>query len=428
LVQRGSGARFDGYVFEQKLCKTGPPKLSYRKYSTNSEEFMICYKHCCQWWLLTASLLCGCAGGPLPQKAAWPWQYGHGKDYGKDPTGDFVSIRGNVASFGNAPKALEPVRLDAPPAPGAAVPGQQPSVLPAEAPRLVNTETKPKRAAAFMVRDVTIEQPAYLPTNARRAGSDITAFNHFQAPVSVAIGINPASAQNIAHDKSLPLSAVVPPDAQQVLVRIRPKNTHDVYNYSYSYSWSIGDYRAQHQCPEHYRFPFGANVQAFAYVSDPATTSAASRYAVLFSMPLNTPIRAARNGRVVQIKSDSIDILHNDTTIATYGHLGTIADTMHLGKAITTEDSIGIVGSSGDGKEGYLQLRVWRPEPLPMSASNGDAPNLGFDFASFPLTFCTADADDCRVITHDQKVASTKTAGAQKETKRKGNRKIGTLR
>ena len=368
-------------------------------------------------------MMSGCVSGPLPDKAAWPWE--HAKDTGNDKTGGYLTIRGNVANFDEAPKAVKPVSPEdlkphSPPALETPLAKTQP---PAPLTESENGSGKfkdsAKREYDFTVRDIKTAPPSYLPTDAVRAAYDITAFNHGNAPVSVAIGIDPASSQNIATDKTLPLNAVVTPDSDQALVRIGPKMKNEAYNFRYAYSWNIGDYTAIHNCPEHYRFPFGNDVKAFASVSGNANTSTYTRYAVIFSMPAGTPVLAARKGIVVKIKTDNVDILHDDSTIASYSHLGKISDSIVTGKAVTTEDVIGEVGTTGGQKEGFIQLTVWRPEPRSAASVKTVSQSAGFDFVSFPLEFCGNGSSECRVITQNQKVSRNMMTDLKKQGKRK---------
>lgn len=119
---------------------------------------------------------------------------------------------------------------------------------------------------------------------------------------------------------------------------------------------------------------------------------------------------------MIQIKGDNrIDILHEDSTIATYSHLGRIAHGIAVGKSVSTDDIIGFAASAGDQKYPYLQLAVWRPEPAPQS----DAPGRGFELVSFPLEFCSPDTNACGVLTHGQEVSRSRMTGVQNREKRK---------
>jgi murein DD-endopeptidase MepM/ murein hydrolase activator NlpD len=380
------------------------------------------------WWilLLAGCMMSGCVKGPLPEKAAWPWE--HAKDYGNNQTGDFITIRGNVANFDKAPKAAKPVKPetleppipDSNPAPETTVAKTQSPLLPTES-ETGSGKIKgiAKKQYDFTVSDIKSAPPSYLPADSVRTAYDITAFNHGSAPVSVSIGIDPASSQNMATDKTLPFNAVVSPDSDQVLVRIGPKMKSEAYNFRYTNSWNIGDYTAIHNCPEHYRFPFGNNVTAFASVSGNSNTSRYTRYAIIFSMPVGTPVLAARKGTVVQVRTDNIDILHDDSTVATYSHLGKISEGIVAGKTVSTEDVIGEVRTTGDQKEGFIQLTVWRPEPRPVASLKTVSQSAGFDFVSFPLEFCGNGSSECSVLTQDQMVSRNKMTEPRKQGKRK---------
>lgn len=378
------------------------------------------------WWLslLVACTLSGCANGPQQPKGAWPWE--HAKDTGNYQTGNYFTISGNVANFGEAPQAVNPAapeslgpRIPPQPAPEKPAAKAPPSLLPPDmaGPGKV---AKAEREYDFVVRDVKIAPPSYLPANSVSTTFDITAFNRGHAPVSVAIGIDAAASGNVSTDKTLPLNAVISPHTDTTVVHVGPKIKNESYHLNYAYSWSIGDYTARHDCPEHYRFPFGDDVRAYASVNDKANATPYTRYAVIFSMPARIPVLAARKGTVVRVKTeDRIDILHDDSTIATYRHLGTIADGVSVGKAVSTEDVIGTVGAGENPLEGYIQLTVWRPEPPPDGAPKTNSPGPGFELVSFPLEFCSAGSDDCGVLTQSQPVSRKKVSEIKKKGKRK---------
>ncbi len=381
-----------------------------------------------QWLsLLAVCILCGCTSGPR-QKGIWPWEYG--KETGNYQTGDYVSVSGDVGHFGEAPKAAKPVAPETlePGAPASPPPSGPPAAK-TEPPPLLPTAGRPGPAKTmgrqsgiydFTVDGVKTTPPAYVPTYPGQTTYAITAFNHGNAPVSVTIGVDPNASENLQSDKTLPLNAVVPPYTDQALVNFGPKLKSAPYNLRYTFSWSIGDYRASHNCPEHYRFPFGNNIRAYVNVADKASATPYTRYAVIFSVPAGTPVLAARKGMVVRIRAeDSIDILHDDATIATYGHLGNIAHGLSVGKAVAAGDAIGLAGTAENRKEAYLQLTVWRPEPMPNASLQAIAPSSGFDLVSLPLEFCNAGAKECRVLTQDQWVSGNKTAAPKKQAKRR---------
>lgn len=127
--------------------------------------------------LLSGCMLSGCVNGPLPEKAAWPWEDGHGQ------AENYFSIRGNVANFDAPPTAVKPVSTESPesrspdtnPAPEAAAMKTQPPAVPA----LGQTGSDKihdnlKREYDFTVRDIKTAPPTYLPMDSIRTGHDIT--------------------------------------------------------------------------------------------------------------------------------------------------------------------------------------------------------------------------------------------------------------
>jgi len=383
-------------------------------------------KKLCSWLtLLSGFFVFGCSSGPQ-QQGIWPWQYG--KDFGRYQTGDYVTVSGSVAQFGEPPKAAKPVTPEAREAPTAIVPTpaetvvkktDRPDLHPERKSDTVKTVNNVKGEYDFRVADVKSAPPSYLPLDSVRAEYDITAFNHGNAPVSVTIDLDPTSTYNVSSDKGLPLAAVIPPHLDQAVLHLAPKMKNEAHRFRYSYGWSIGDYTASHHCPEHYQFPFGNGIRAFASVGDPANSAADIRYAVVFSMPAGTPVRAARNGAVIRIMADDrIDILHDDSTIATYSHLGHTDQGLFIGKAVKAGDIIGIAGAAGNRPEAYLQLAVWRPELRPVAALTEPSAGAGFDILSFPMEFCSEGSAECKVLSQNQPVSRNKMTEVKKPGKR----------
>lgn len=364
--------------------------------------------------LLTGSLLLGCATAPPQEYNAWPWE--RTKEYGKYQTGTCVTVTGNVASFGAAPEAVKPVTLEAvqdrTPDQGAAVPVPQQETDPKQ------TENEVKGEYCFTIRDLRIPLLSGLELDPSTAAFDVIAFNDGNAPVSVMIDADRDASQHFSSDKPLPFHAVVPPNTNRVLFHVTPKRSTGTHSFRYTYSWSIGDYTAR-DVSSGYQFPFPEGIIAFASVSDNANTTPYTRNAVVFVMPAGTPVLAARKGTVVQIKADDqVDVLQEDSTIATYSHLGKIADGLRVGKALATEDVIGTVGA-GFKDGGYLQLAVWRPQPRTIRDLESEGTDAGFSLVSLPLEFCSADSRACRVLKRDQTVSRSKITAAKKQGPRK---------
>lgn len=373
--------------------------------------------------LLTTCVFWGCASLP-EQSGIWPWEYGRGQ--GEPNTGDYASFRKGVANFGEPPEPVKPIRLDAvKPLSHTAHSGAENISTKTEPPAVSGQrKDKPtgnkKNGYDFTVsesRFTAVSNPLLDP------GSpiyDITASNNGNAPVSVAITIDQASAQNVSADKRLPYYAVVPANSERVLLRFSAKTKESGFNFRYGSVWRIGDYTATHNCPEQYRFPFGEKVRAFASVSSTSNDSPYTRHAVVFSLPKGTPVLAARKGTVIRINTEGkIDILHEDSTIGTYYHLERIAEHVVVGSTVTTDDIIGIAGTAENDKDAYMQLTVWRPEPAATDQLLASPKGIDLEAVSFPIPFSHSAVDKGTILTKNQPVSRGKLAASTKQAKRK---------
>lgn len=302
------------------------------------------------------------------------------------PTGNIDLINnkgavllGPVGSFGDAPKAVKQIETNEKDAP---------------------LQPLPRKDNDFELKVVEVEKPAYLPKN-RISTYDLTAYNYGFAPVTIIIDKNENLLQFLTFDNILPQSFVIPPISDKVLMRFTHKSFNEYSSYSFSNTTIMGDYTANHQSQEHYKFPFGGGLNVFASIPDQITADSYSLNSVIFSMPVGTAILASRKGVVVQIHPEkTLKILHSDSTIATYSHLKKIDQKMFLGKTVSTGEVIGVAGTAEDRKEAYVQITVWRPVPILSESAQS------FKLVSFPLEFCT-NKKDCSVLKQSKWVSRT---------------------
>jgi len=254
-----------------------------------------------------------------------------------------------------------------------------------------------------LIDDLSAESP-YMPGT--RSDARIIAVNRGYAPVSVTLNFNPESTENVKPDIPLPHTAVILPQSDTVLTRLSPIDAGKGMKFSFTYSWQLGDFTAGHQCPEHYRFPFADTVRAFASVPDPKTSDPITRYSVQFSLPAQSKVLAARSGMVVRVKNNNdIDILHNDSTIATYSHLGGVEKGVCAGRRVSAGDMLGVAGKSEKPGNAYIQVTVWRPEKPSNGVLSARGTGSHFQTASFPLEFCS-DLQGCKVVTYNQRISA----------------------
>jgi hypothetical protein len=372
--------------------------------------------------LLAGVFLAGCV--PTAQhNAAWPWNTKN--DYDMKQTGDFIGATAGVVQFGDAPK---PVRLVEPETNGLSQVEKTAAYLPvakvkteidafSASPIPTSFSEKLIPAATgydFSLQVISVALPSSLSDHSYKSDYSVAAFNRGPAPVSVAFDIDGPSHENWAADIPLPLFTVVPPYSEMIVARLAPKSLRDSGGIRSLYSWTLGGKNASHLAPEHYQFPFPKDVKASASILTGRVASS-DRHAVIFVMPVHTPVLAARKGTVVRIKGTSkVDVLHDDSTIGTYEHLGDINRDISVGVVVSTETKIGTVGGLGKEKEGYLRLTVWRPEPQPPALPRAGSSNPGFDVISLPMEFCSPNFKGCKTLRDDQPVSRGILGGRKK--------------
>jgi len=367
----------------------------------------------------------GCVKLPDQQTSAWPWEYGRGQ--GEPNLPDFIAFRGGVANFDEPPRAVKPITPEAiglpiPESPPVTTssPAVKAEVIAAKVREAETVAAIPNKDYDFRVGEKISSSALLQAFNTGNSDKEFIAYNNGGAPVSVVIDIDKSASKNASANKPLPHYAVVPAHTDDSLIQLSPQKSGAHISFRYSYQWTIGDYTARHNCPEQYRFPFGKKVRAYAQVSDAKNSSPYSRYAVVFSLPKGTPVLAARKGTVVRIHPEGkIDILHEDATIGTYSHLETIAKNMTVGKAVSTEDIIGIAGTAENNNDAYMQLTVWRPEPPRSTALLISTQEIGFDTVSFPLSFSATASDKGKVLVESQWLSSGQSPAIKKQPKRK---------
>ena len=98
-------------------------------------------------------------------------------------------------------------------------------------------------------------------------------------------------------------------------------------------------------------------------------------YAVDFALPDGTAVYAAREGTVINVRHDSfrgsapaamadqanlIEILHDDGTIAVYGHLQWDSIRVRIGQRVALGEYIADSGNTGFSTGPHLHFAVWR--------------------------------------------------------------------
>jgi len=151
----------------------------------------------------------------------------------------------------------------------------------------------------------------------------------------------------------------------------------------YSYRYMMGNpLDSDHTSGYIYNLPYGNGTKFMVVQGNRGSFSHKNRFAIDFAMPDGTPVHAARNGKVIRIKTDSqeggkdpsfaedgnyISILHNDGTIAHYVHLRTGGSVVRLGENVQKGQLIGYSGNTGFSTEPHLHFEVQKPEKMKLA-------------------------------------------------------------
>ena len=107
-------------------------------------------------------------------------------------------------------------------------------------------------------------------------------------------------------------------------------------------------------------------------VSQTTGHSSEHHYAIDFVMPIGGRLTAARSGRVQGIKEDAFDwdhdledgnyllVLHEDGTLAMYGHLTHDGALVEVGEPVAVGQAIALSGHSGQSTAPHLHFEVMR--------------------------------------------------------------------
>jgi murein DD-endopeptidase MepM/ murein hydrolase activator NlpD len=183
---------------------------------------------------------------------------------------------------------------------------------------------------------------------------------------------------------------ILQPQSRELLVRVA--NTgQDKSELKYMWTIALGSPDAQHKPPGPYRAPFAVGSTYPISQAYPATfthNTPDSRYAVDIALPDGTPVYAARDGVVINVRHDAfrggasaammdqanvVAVLHDDGTIALYGHLHWDSIHVHIGQHVSRGEALGSSGSTGFSSGPHLHFVVVR--------------NAGFTALSVPVEF-----------------------------------------
>jgi murein DD-endopeptidase MepM/ murein hydrolase activator NlpD len=228
-------------------------------------------------------------------------------------------------------------------------------------------ETPAAIAAGVALREVTnVDGKAVL-----------VAANGFPGWVQVAYRVE--SSRNL--DPAAPSSGnlLVPPRDQTFLMALAPIDASFPVEVSFSYQYLHGHPGTRHRPDTPYMLPFApasAHRVSQAYPDVMTHATAATRHAIDFEMPVGTAVLAAREGIVIETaeefsgsgldlevdgdQANFVRILHDDGTLALYGHLNRHSIRVEPGERVARGEYIADSGNTGFSSGPHLHFVVQR--------------------------------------------------------------------
>jgi len=203
----------------------------------------------------------------------------------------------------------------------------------------------------------------------------LTAANDCLCVVTVHVSITASDLRDIPRGTRYP--ATLEPGARQVILEARHEEQARP-ELQFTWSAALGSPQASHNPPRPYRAPFTVGTTfrvSQAYPDHITHVTPDSAYAVDISMPDGTAVYAAREGTVINVRHDSfrggtagamadqanlIEILHDDGTIAVYGHLHWDSIRVRIGQHVALGEYIADSGNTGFSSGPHLHFAVWR--------------------------------------------------------------------
>ena len=207
--------------------------------------------------------------------------------------------------------------------------------------------------------------------------------------------------ENMEARPPLPMRLVAPARAETPVVTLKP--TGPRWRYGYRARAVLGDPAATHQPDRPYTPPFAPGQQFLigqAFDGAFSHQHPQSRYAVDIGLPLGTPVRAAREGVVMEFAADFLDggldpkyqeranavrVLHADGTMAVYAHLQADSVRVRPGQQVERGAWLANSGNTGFSTGPHLHFVIQR--------------NAGMELVSVPFEFAGPDGRGITPVT-----------------------------
>ncbi|MEI2742071.1 MAG: M23 family metallopeptidase [Candidatus Competibacter sp.] len=258
------------------------------------------------------------------------------------------------------------------------------------------TDKPPAADVKAEVRPLPVsELPARISIRNRgtREAPILAVVNDYYGPVEVEIS---GELENMRAEPPLPVRIVVPARTETTALALKAADPRSRYGYRIQQVRSVlGDPAAKYQPEQPYAPPF-ASGQRFtigqAFDGAFSHQHPQSRYAVDLSLPLGTPVWAARAGVIMEVAGDFFDggtdpkyqtranavrVLHQDGTMAIYAHLHPDSIRVASGQRVERGAWLANSGNTGFSTGPHLHFAIHR--------------NVGMELVSVPFEFAGTD-------------------------------------
>ncbi|MCL1861559.1 MAG: M23 family metallopeptidase [Proteobacteria bacterium] len=243
------------------------------------------------------------------------------------------------------------------------------------------------------------------------------AVNNSPAILTVYFGIN---GNDFNADRKLPVTLIVDPHSSQDIVQITQARRWESINTSFRYSFQPGDAFMPPDTDAHYCLPFPRGTP-FLVVQGPNSGIGSlithnndhSRYAYDLGVPEGTPVAAAREGIVIDVKesftegrpdpsfsgkANYVAIMHIDRSVAYYVHLAPRRALVRPGQQVYAGEVIAYSGNTGFTYGPHLHFDVRRAAV----SERGEVVHL-----SVPMDFYPCDGTGEKIVLRDGEVVRT---------------------
>jgi murein DD-endopeptidase MepM/ murein hydrolase activator NlpD len=207
------------------------------------------------------------------------------------------------------------------------------------------------------------------------AATQLTAANDCLCVVTLRVAITRSTFAGIRSGTIYPLQ--LEPGARQLVLEAQHASDEHP-ELQFNWSVALGSPAATHSPARPYRAPFAVGTShrvSQAYPERITHVTPDSVYAIDIALPDGTAVFAARAGTVINVRHDGfrggtvsvmadqanlIEILHDDGTIAVYGHLHWDSIRVHIGQHVALGEYIADSGNTGFSSGPHLHFAVWR--------------------------------------------------------------------